>query len=140
MFGYYLEVPKAFAKKVPEHYHRKQPVAAGDRYITPELKEKETSILRADERSQALEIELFKELREWIMDFLGSLQTTTIAVSKIDAICSMAEVSQSNNYVRPEMSDDGVLSISDGRHPVIEVLREATFQTAYNWTTNKGNL
>ena len=54
VFGYYIEVPKAYASKVPEHYHRKQTVAAGDRYITPELKEKETSILRADERSQAL--------------------------------------------------------------------------------------
>ena len=101
VFGYYLEVPKAYAKKVPESYHRKQTVAAGDRYITPELKEKETSILRADERSQALETELFKELREWIMEFLGSLQSTTMAVSRIDGICSLAEVSQANNYVRP---------------------------------------
>ena len=97
------------------------------------IEKKETSILRADERSQALETELFKELREWIMDFLGSLQATTMAVSKIDAICSMAEVSQSNNYVRPEMSDDGALSISDGRHPVIEVLREgSTLQIVYS--------
>ena len=127
VFGYYLEVPKAFAKKVPESYHRKQTVAAGDRYITPELKEKETSILRADERSQALETELFKELREWVMEFLGSLQATTMAISRIDAVCSLAEVSQSNNYVRPEMSDDGALSISDGRHPVIEVLREGQY-------------
>ncbi len=127
VFGYYLEIPKAFAKKVPESYHRKQTVAAGDRYITPELKEKETSILRADERSQALEAELFKELREWVMEFLGSLQATTMAISRIDAVCSLAEVSQSNNYVRPEMSDDGALSISDGRHPVIEVLREGKY-------------
>ncbi len=127
VFGYYLEVPKAFAKKVPESYHRKQTVAAGDRYITPELKEKETLILRADERSQALETELFKELREWVMEFLGSLQATTMAISRIDAVCSLAEVSQSNNYVRPEMSDDGALSISDGRHPVIEVLREGQY-------------
>ena len=127
VFGYYLEVPKAFAKKVPENYHRKQTVAAGDRYITPELKEKETSILRADERSQALEAELFKELREWVMEFLGSLQSTTMAISRIDAVCSLAEVSQANNYVRPEMSNDGSLSISDGRHPVIEVLREGQY-------------
>ncbi len=127
VFGYYIEVPKAFAKKVPESYHRKQTVAAGDRYITPELKEKETSILRADERSQALEAELFKELREWILEFLGTLQATTMAVSRIDAISSLAEVSQANNYVRPEMSDDGALSISDGRHPVIEVLREGQY-------------
>lgn len=127
VFGYYLEIPKAFANKVPESYHRKQTVAAGDRYITPELKEKETSILRADERSQALEAELFKELREWVMEFLGSLQATTMAISRIDAICSLAEVSQANNYVRPEMSDDGALSISDGRHPVIEVLREGQY-------------
>ncbi|HJL71378.1 MAG TPA: DNA mismatch repair protein MutS, partial [Candidatus Poseidoniia archaeon] len=127
VFGYYLEVPKAYAKKVPESYHRKQTVAAGDRYITPELKEKETSILRADERSQSLETELFKELREWIMEFLGSLQSTTMAVSRIDGICSLAEVSQANNYVRPEMSDDGALSISDGRHPVIEILREGQY-------------
>jgi len=127
VFGYYLEIPKAFAKKVPESYHRKQTVAAGDRYITPELKEKETSILRADERSQALEAELFKELREWVMEFLGSLQATTMAISRIDAISSLAEVSQSNNYVRPEMSNDGAFSISDGRHPVIEVLREGKY-------------
>ena len=127
VFGYYIEIPKTFAKKVPESYHRKQTVAAGDRYITPELKEKETSILRADERSQALETELFKELREWILEFLGSLQATTMAVSRIDAISSLAEVSQANNYVRPEMSDDGALSISDGRHPVIEVLREGQY-------------
>ena len=127
VFGYYLEVPKAFAKKVPESYHRKQTVAAGDRYITPELKEKETTILRADERSQALEAELFKELREWVMEFLGSLQATTMAISRIDAVCSLAEVSQANNYVRPEMSNDGALSISDGRHPVIEVLREGKY-------------
>ena len=127
VFGYYLEVPKAFAKKVPESYHRKQTVAAGDRYITPELKEKETTILRADERSQALEAELFKELREWVMEFLGSLQATTMAISRIDAVCSLAEVSQANNYVRPEMSNDGALSISDGRHPVIEVLREGQY-------------
>ena len=127
VFGYYIEVPKAYAKKVPDSYHRKQTVAAGDRYITPELKEKETSILRADERSQALEGELFKELREWILEFLGSLQATTMAVSRIDAISSLAEVSQTNNYVRPEMSDDGIVSISDGRHPVIEVLREGQY-------------
>ena len=127
VFGYYLEVPKAYAKKVPESYHRKQTVAAGDRYITPELKEKETSILRADERSQALETELFKELREWILEFLGSLQSTTMAVSRIDAICSLAEVSQAYNYVRPEISDDGAFSISDGRHPVIEILREGQY-------------
>jgi DNA mismatch repair protein MutS len=127
VFGYYLEVPKAYAKKVPENYHRKQTVAAGDRYITPELKEKETSILRADERSQALEAELFKELREWILEFLGSLQSTTMAVSRIDAICSLSEISQAYNYVRPEMSDDGAFSISDGRHPVIEILREGQY-------------
>ena len=127
VFGYYLEVPKAYAKKVPENYHRKQTVAAGDRYITPELKEKETSILRADERSQALETELFKELREWILEFLGTLQSTTMAVSRIDAICSLGEVSQAYNYVRPEISDDGAFSISDGRHPVIEILREGQY-------------
>jgi len=127
VFGYYIEVPKTYAKKVPENYHRKQTVAAGDRYITPKLKEKETSILRADERSQALETELFKELREWILEFLGSLQSTTMAVSRIDGICSLAEISQANNYIRPEMSNDGTLSISDGRHPVIEILREGQY-------------
>ena len=70
---------------------------------------------------------MFKELREWILEFLGSLQATTMAISRIDAISSLAEVSQANNYVRPEMSDDGTLSISDGRHPVIEVLREGQY-------------
>ena len=120
VFGYYLEVPKAAARKVPDDWHRKQTVASGERYITPELKEQESAILRADERAQALELELFGELREWVAGRLESLQATARAVAQLDALAALAEVAQSRNYCRPEMNDDGALHITEGRHPVVE--------------------
>ena len=120
VFGYYLEVPKAAARKVPDDWHRKQTVASGERYITPELKEQESAILRADERAQALELELFGELREWVAGRLESLQITARAVAQLDTLAALAEVAQSRNYCRPEMNDDGALHITEGRHPVVE--------------------
>ena len=127
VFGYYLEIPKKDAKKVPESYHRKQTVATGERYITPELKEQESAILRADERATALEGELFRELREWVLARLPSLQATARAVGQIDALAALAEVAGTRDYCQPEMSETGALHISDGRHPVIERLREGEY-------------
>jgi DNA mismatch repair protein MutS len=127
VFGYYLEIPKKDAKKVPESYHRKQTVATGERYITPELKEQESSILRADERATALEGELFRELREWVLARLPSLQATARAVGQLDALAALAEVAGTRDYCQPEMSETGALHVSDGRHPVIERLREGEY-------------
>ncbi|MCH2440270.1 MAG: DNA mismatch repair protein MutS [Candidatus Poseidoniia archaeon] len=127
VFGYYLEIPKKDAKKVPESYHRKQTVATGERYITPELKEQESTILRADERATALEGELFRELREWVLERLPSLQATARAVGQLDALAALAEVAETRDYCQPEMSETGALHVSDGRHPVIERLREGEY-------------
>ena len=127
VFGYYLEIPKKDAKKVPESYHRKQTVATGERYITPELKEQESAILRADERATALEGELFRELREWVLARLPSLQATARAVGQLDALVALAEVAGTRDYCQPEMSETGALHVSDGRHPVIERLREGEY-------------
>ncbi|MAS88255.1 MAG: DNA mismatch repair protein MutS, partial [Euryarchaeota archaeon] len=127
VFGYYLEIPKKDAKKVPESYHRKQTVATGERYITPELKEQESAILRADERATALEGELFRELREWVLARLPSLQATARAVGQFDALAALAEVAGTRDYCQPEMSETGALHVSDGRHPVIERLREGEY-------------
>ena len=127
VFGYYLEIPKKDAKKAPESYHRKQTVASGERYITPELKEQESAILRADERATALEGELFRELREWVLARLPSLQATARAVGQLDALAALAEVAETRDYCQPEMSERGALHVSDGRHPVIERLREGEY-------------
>jgi DNA mismatch repair protein MutS len=127
VFGYYLEIPKKDAKKVPESYHRKQTVATGERYVTPELKEQESAILRADERATALEGELFRELREWVLARLPTLQATARAVGQLDALAALAEVAGTRDYCQPEMSETGALHISDGRHPVIERLREGEY-------------
>ena len=127
VFGYYLEIPKKDAQKVPESYHRKQTVATGERYITPELKEQESAILRADERATALEGELFRELREWVLARLPSLQATARAVGQLDALAALAEVAGTRDYCQPEMSETGALHVSDGRHPVIERLREGEY-------------
>ena len=127
VFGYYLEIPKKDAKKVPESYHRKQTVATGERYITPELKEQESAILRADERATALESELFHELRDWVLKRLPSLQSTARAVGQLDALAALSEVAETRDYCQPEMSETGALHVSDGRHPVIERLREGEY-------------
>ncbi|HJO28625.1 MAG: DNA mismatch repair protein MutS [Candidatus Poseidoniia archaeon] len=127
VFGYYLEIPKKDAKKVPESYHRKQTVATGERYITPELKEQESAILHADERATALESELFHELRDWVLKRLPSLQSTARAVGQLDALAALSEVAETRDYCQPEMSETGALHVSDGRHPVIERLREGEY-------------
>lgn len=122
VFGYFIEVTKAQADKVPAHYVRKQTVAGGERYITPELKEKEEVILHAEERAQELEYELFEQLRVQVGDAAGAVQTAARAIARFDALASLAEVASANNYCRPSLATDGRLTIFDGRHPVIETL------------------
>ena len=120
VFGYYIEVTKSNLDKVPPHYHRKQTVANGERFITPELKEMEGKILGAEERSVKLEYEVFQRVREEVLGQLPKIQQTASALAQFDVLASFAETARIHNYCRPHVADEGVLQIRDGRHPVLE--------------------
>jgi DNA mismatch repair protein MutS len=120
VFGYYIEVTKSNLDKVPPHYHRKQTVANGERFITPELKDMEGKILGAEERSVKLEYEIFQRVREEVLGQLPKIQQTASALAQLDVLASFAETARLHNYCRPQISDEGVLQIHDGRHPVLE--------------------
>jgi DNA mismatch repair protein MutS len=120
VFGYYIEVTKSNLDKVPAHYIRKQTVANGERFITPELKDMEGKILGAEERSVKLEYELFQRLREEVLGQLATIQQTATALAQLDVLSSFAEIARLHDYWRPEVGDEGALQITDGRHPVLE--------------------
>jgi DNA mismatch repair protein MutS len=120
VFGYYIEVTKSNLDKVPPHYHRKQTVANGERFITPELKEMEGKILGAEERSVKLEYEIFQHVREEVLGQLPKIQQTASALAQLDVLASFAETARLHNYCRPQVADEGGLQIRDGRHPVLE--------------------
>ena len=127
VFGYYIEVSRSYAASVPDTFIRKQTLTTGERYITPELKELENKILGANERLLVLEHQLFADLLEAISAQLLRIQRTAFAVSQLDVLASfwagsvsVAEAAVQNNYVKPTVDDSDVLSITEGRHPVIE--------------------
>lgn len=120
VFGYYIEVTKSNLDKVPPQYIRKQTVANGERFITPELKEMEGKILGAEERSGKLEYELFQRVREEVLGQLARLQQTAGALAELDVLAAFAETARLYNYCRPEIGEEGVLEIREGRHPVLE--------------------
>ncbi len=120
VFGYFIEVTRSNLDKVPEHYIRKQTIANGERYITPELKEVEGKILGAEERAQKLEYELFLELRAQVVAQLRAIQQTAAAVGQLDVLAGFADAARLHDYCRPELGDEGQLEILDGRHPVLE--------------------
>lgn len=128
VFGYYIEVTNSYKDKVPENYIRKQTLANAERYITPELKEIENTILGASERLKALEIRLFNELREKLALELERMKRAAEFIAVTDALCSLATVAYKNNYVKPQVSSSNVIDIKGGRHPVVERLsRDAIF-------------
>ena len=120
VFGYYIEVTKSNLDKVPPHYHRKQTVANGERFITPELKAMEGKILGAEERSVKLEYEIFQRVREEVLGQLPKIQQTASALAQLDVLASFAESARLHSYCRPQITDEGGLQIRDGRHPVLE--------------------
>ena len=120
VFGYYLEVTNSFKDLVPDYYTRKQTLANAERYIIPELKELEDTILGAEDKLCALEYELYCEVRNTIAAELTRIQRTAKAVAKLDVIASLALIAERNNYVRPKINEKGVIDIRDGRHPVVE--------------------
>ncbi len=122
VFGYYIEITRANLEKVPQNYIRKQTIANGERFITPELKEMEGKILGAEERSVKLEYDLFLRVREEVLGQLPQIQTTASALAQLDVLGSFAEAARLYDYCKPHVGDEGVLNISEGRHPVLDQL------------------
>jgi len=120
VFGYYLEVTKANLDKVPADYVRKQTVANGERFITPELKEMEGKILGAEERGAKLEYELFLRVREAVLARQATLQQIAQALAQLDVLAAFAETARLHHYCRPQVGDQGRLEIREGRHPVLD--------------------
>ena len=120
VFGYYLEVTNSYKDMVPKEYIRKQTLANAERYVTEELKELEEDILGAQDKLMNLEYELFVELRNRVAQEVDRIHRTAKAVAQIDVLCSLAYVAAKNNYVRPRINEEGVIHVSQGRHPVVE--------------------
>jgi len=120
VFGYYLEVTNSYKDLVPDYYTRKQTLANAERYITPELKELEDTILGAEDKLYALEYELYSGVRGTIAGEVERIQKTAKAVAALDVFASLALIAERNNYVRPKINEKGVIDIKDGRHPVVE--------------------
>jgi len=128
VFGYYVEVTKANASKVPETYIRKQTLVNAERYITPEIKELETKILAAEEKQIALEEKYFEQVKHRVAEEGAGLSALAEAVGTLDALASFAELAVRRKYVRPVMTAAGEpLEIREGRHPVVEVTSKEPF-------------
>lgn len=120
VFGYFIEITKSNLSSVPDDYIRKQTTVNGERFITPGLKEVEGKILGADERARAREIELFAELRTGALAELPKLQETANTLATLDALCSLAETARLHGFCRPEITEDLILHIEEGCHPVLD--------------------
>jgi DNA mismatch repair protein MutS len=120
VYGYYLEVTHVHKNKVPVDWIRKQTLTTAERYITPELKEYEEKILGAEDKIFALEQQLYQDLLDLILSDLNAIQTNGQFVGVIDCLLCFSTIAKQYKYCQPTMTDDGILSITDGRHPVIE--------------------
>jgi len=125
IFGYYIEISKGQLANVPDDYIRKQTLVNGERFVTPELKEYERKITGAQERAEALEYELFVEIRDKVVEQTVGIQQTATSLAQTDVLAALAERAVMGRYVRPRISADDQVSITDGRHPVIERMSEA---------------
>ena len=132
VFGYYIEVSKGQIDQIKDEwgYQRKQTTVNGERYITEELKEKEALILNADERRMRLEYDLFLDIRKKVQDKTQLIQRLANNLAVIDVIVSLAEVSSSNNFIRPKFNFERRINIIEGRHPVIEKVLKEKFYVA----------
>jgi len=120
IFGYYIEVTKPNLSSVPPDYVRKQTIATGERFVTEELREYEVKILGAEEKINELEFELFCGIRDKIASEINRIKDTSDRIALLDVFASLAEVAYQNNYVKPEIGEDDIIHIKDGRHPVLE--------------------
>ena len=128
VFGYYIEVSKSQIDLVPADWTRKQTTVNAERYISQELKELEHAILSAQDKVTALEYQLFCQLRERVCSLVDAIQASAAAVAQVDALNSLATVAAANNYCMPQVDDSSVITITEGRHPVVEkMLKGALF-------------
>ena len=121
VFGYYIEVTKSNLKLVPEEYQRKQTLVNAERFITPELKEKEITVLAGEERINKLEYEIYESLRHKVSEASGILRQNSTAVATVDVLVSLADVAVTRRYTRPMITEDTRIKIIDGRHAALEV-------------------
>ncbi len=141
VFGYYIEVSKSNLSSVPDRFIRKQTLTNGERFITEELKQMEAQVLGASDKLSSLEYKLFSDIRQTVASNVHRIQKTAFLIAKLDVYQSLAEVASRNSYVRPEVGYGDVISIKDGRHPVVEqYARESYFvpnDTMLDCNTNK---
>lgn len=127
VFGYYIEITNPNLDKVPEEYERKQTLSNSERYIIPELKEKESLVLGTEEKINDLEYDLFVEIRDEVSKSIDRIKETAAVISHIDVITSLAFVAVENNYERPEIKKTDKIDIKGGRHPVVEKMLDGEF-------------
>jgi len=125
VFGYYIEITRSNVDAAPKAYIRKQTLVNAERYITPELKEKEDLITAAEEKIFKLEAELYDELIEYVGGFIGDILNAADILAEVDLVSSLAELAVKRGYCRPEIFEDTRLTIINGRHPVIEAVLPA---------------
>jgi DNA mismatch repair protein MutS len=120
VFGYYIEITHTHVNKIPSDYQRKQTLKNAERYITPELKEWEEKVLGAQEKIYQIEYDLFVALRDRVGEQTGRLLQTAEVLAWLDVLASLAELAAERNYCRPELNDEPIIRIKDGRHPVLD--------------------
>jgi len=120
VFGYYIDITHSYKDKVPEEYIRKQTLVGSERYITPEMKDVESTVLSAEASINELEYEIFNDLREQIRAEIPEIQETSEVIAEIDVLCSFAEASEKYDYTKPVIDEGDSIHIERGRHPVIE--------------------
>ena len=126
VFGYYIEVSKANTVPIPDNYIRKQTLVNCERYITPELKDMEHTILTAQDQVVALEYQIFTQLRQEAAALVGDIQRSAAAVAQVDVLCSFARVAVENGYCMPQVDLSDAIEITEGRHPVVEKAAKST--------------
>jgi len=128
VFGYYIEVTRPHLSKVPEEYIRKQTLVSAERFITPDLKEKEDIVLRAEEKINGHEQNLFEKIRDELSNSTALIQTSALFVAIIDTVVSLANIAEKHRYTQPEINESTLLKIEGGRHPVLEnILSSGSF-------------
>lgn len=119
-FGYYIEVTKPHISKIPQHYIRKQTLVSCERFITQQLKEVEEKILSASEKIKKLELSLYLEIKKEVLKYLDMITSYAFCLSNIDGLASLSIAARRNNYVKPQIVNENVIEIENGRHPVVE--------------------
>jgi DNA mismatch repair protein MutS len=120
VFGYYIEISKANAAAVPEHYERRQSLVNAERYATPQLREYETQILHAKDRIHELESSIFRNVCAQVAASAAAILATALAVAELDVACALAEAASRYGYARPQLDSSDAIEIRDGRHPMVE--------------------